>query len=103
MIAVPSAYLDHVRHVQEKIEETKSRLVTLLSEHSPDAMQADASAHDDDEEEKRELTEKILTSSAISKRFLVNMTFYSALYTQMKFYFFFFNDLFLLSSIYRNG
>jgi hypothetical protein len=69
VIAIPPPYLDHIRHAQEKIEETKHRVVSLLSEHSPDAMQADSSGNDDDDQ--RELTEKILTSSAISKRFMV--------------------------------
>jgi hypothetical protein len=69
-IAIPPAYLEHIRQVQEKIEATKNRLVTALSEHSSDAMQADTTSADDEEEKHLELTAKILTSSAISKRFM---------------------------------
>jgi hypothetical protein len=69
-IGIPPTYLEHIRQVQEKIEATKTRLVTALSEHSPDAMQADTTSADDEEEKHRELTAKILTSSAISKRFM---------------------------------
>lgn len=70
VISIPSTYLDHIRQVQEKIEDTRNRLVTLLSEHSPDAMQADTSTADEEEEKHRELAAKLLTSSAISKRFM---------------------------------
>lgn len=69
MIAVPPAYLDHVRSEHEKAEETKLRIISLLSQHSQDAMQqSDAQTAEDD---KRDLTAKLMTSSAISKRFMV--------------------------------
>eukprot|EP01033_Poteriospumella_lacustris_P005533 gene5533-3946_t len=56
VIGLPPTFLESVRHAQEKIDETKHRVVTLLSEHSPDAMQADSSTSEDDDH--RELTAK---------------------------------------------